>query len=130
MLKWPLLRISHQWEDPRGLTLQADFIQNCAEVATHLDTAIPTLLGTPLPSGVRQLPEMGLFVRKVTDEVVRKQLLPTYDVLDEARYFEADDRPGIARTIGGLDVGVTICEDAWQHAKATRWIMNQILFLK
>ena len=29
---------------PRDLLLQADFIQNCAEVATHLDTAIPTLI--------------------------------------------------------------------------------------
>ena len=105
---------------PRDLLLQADFIQNCAEVATHLDTAIPTLLGTPLPSGVRQLPGNGVIRTQSNGrEVVRKQLLPTYDVFDEARYFEADDRPGIARTIGGLDVGVTICEDAWQHAKAT-----------
>ena len=40
-------------------------------------------------------------------------------MFDEARYFEADERPGIARTIAGLDVGVTICEDAWQHCGAT-----------
>ena len=31
----------------------------------------------------------------------------------------SDERPGIARTIAGLDVGVTICEDAWQHCGAT-----------
>ena len=32
---------------------------------------------------------------------------------------KSDERPGIARTIAGLDVGVTICEDAWQHCGAT-----------
>ncbi|MFZ5775384.1 MAG: NAD+ synthase [Thermodesulfobacteriota bacterium] len=41
-----------------------------------------------------------------------KQLLPTYDVFDESRYFE----PGIHSRIvvhGGLRLGVTICEDIW-----------------
>ena len=46
-------------------------------------------------------------------------MLPTYDVFDEARYFEPDDEPGIARGIANLEIGVTICEDAWQHCKAT-----------
>ena len=59
----------------------------------------------------------------VPREVTRKQLLPTYDVFDEARYFASDERPGIARTIAGLDIGVTICEDEtiilWQHSGET-----------
>ncbi|MBI4060515.1 MAG: NAD+ synthase [Elusimicrobia bacterium] len=44
--------------------------------------------------------------------VRHKTLLPTYDVFDEARYFEpaSENRP-IAW--GGLKLGVTICEDAW-----------------
>ena len=44
-----------------------------------------------------------------------KWLLPTYDVFDERRYFE----PGtISRIweINGKRVGITICEDVWQHA--------------
>ena len=43
---------------------------------------------------------------------IRKILLPTYDVFDEARYFE----PGRDNTpieFKGLRLGVTICEDAW-----------------
>jgi NAD+ synthetase len=44
--------------------------------------------------------------------VRHKTLLPTYDVFDEARYFEpARDNKPIAW--GGLKLGVTICEDAW-----------------
>ena len=42
----------------------------------------------------------------------RKQLLPTYDVFDETRYFEA----GTAATVfsvKGLHCGLTVCEDIW-----------------
>ena len=41
-----------------------------------------------------------------------KSLLPTYDVFDEARYFEpADDQQPIE--LLGAKVGITICEDIW-----------------
>ena len=42
----------------------------------------------------------------------RKCLLPTYDVFDEARYFEAgvDVRPVEFR---GVKIGVSVCEDVW-----------------
>jgi len=44
--------------------------------------------------------------------VRHKSLLPTYDVFDEARYFEpARDNPPIRWK--GRKLGVTICEDAW-----------------
>jgi len=41
-----------------------------------------------------------------------KCLLPTYDVFDEARYFEsgADARPLIFK---GVRIGVSVCEDVW-----------------
>ena len=45
--------------------------------------------------------------------VYRKRHLPNYDVFDEARHF----RPGLEAPplfeIGGVAVGVTVCEDAW-----------------
>ena len=44
-----------------------------------------------------------------------KTLLPTYDVFDERRYFE----PAITnevRKLAGKKVGITICEDIWQHS--------------
>ena len=41
-----------------------------------------------------------------------KSLLPTYDIFDEARYFEpaADNRPVNFR---GAVIGLTVCEDIW-----------------
>lgn len=43
----------------------------------------------------------------------RKMQLPNYGVFDEMRYFA----PGVAPLVvdvGGIAVGVTVCEDAWQ----------------
>ena len=44
--------------------------------------------------------------------VRHKTLLPTYDVFDEARYFEPA-RGNAPIKWNGLRLGVTICEDAW-----------------
>ena len=41
-----------------------------------------------------------------------KNLLPTYDVFDELRYFEPATQVSIVE-IAGLRVGVSICEDFW-----------------
>jgi NAD+ synthase (glutamine-hydrolysing) len=44
--------------------------------------------------------------------VARKSLLPTYDVFDEARYF--DPAPEVTVVdVAGVRVGVSICEDLW-----------------
>lgn len=45
----------------------------------------------------------------------RKRLLPNYAVFDEARYFTpgTDSDPYELYVIGGVKVGVSICEDVW-----------------
>ena len=46
--------------------------------------------------------------------VARKCLLPTYDVFDEARYFEPSGAPREnLLELGGRKIGLTICEDIW-----------------
>ncbi|MBU1040352.1 MAG: NAD+ synthase [Proteobacteria bacterium] len=46
---------------------------------------------------------------------IRKSLLPTYDVFDEARYFEPGDVSGGANVVEyrGRRFGLSICEDLW-----------------
>ena len=46
----------------------------------------------------------------------RKRELPNYAVFDEARYFAEGDEPAQLWSIGGVSVGVSICEDAWNPA--------------
>ena len=109
---------------PRDLLMQSSFVELAQEAALSLDVAIPSLIGTPtIPDHERGKPGNGVALlgnQAPVKIVARKQLLPTYDVFDEARYFDSDDRPGIARTLSGpLELGVTVCEDAWQVAGET-----------
>lgn len=48
-------------------------------------------------------------------DVYRKRLLPNYSVFDEARYFTPapESDPLRLYEIGGVKVGVSICEDIW-----------------
>jgi len=53
----------------------------------------------------------------------RKQLLPTYDVFDESRYFE----PGGASKpflFKGVSLGLTVCEDIWH--KPLQYAINPV----
>ena len=109
---------------PRDLLMQSSFVELAQEAALSLDVEIPSLIGTPtIPDHERGKPgnDVALLGNQAPVKIVaRKQLLPTYDVFDEARYFDSDDRPGIARTLSGpLELGVTVCEDAWQVAGET-----------
>jgi len=42
----------------------------------------------------------------------RKQLLPSYDVFDETRYFEPGEASELYQ-VQGMTFGVTVCEDVW-----------------
>lgn len=115
---------------PRDLLLESDFIASAMASALALPTSMPALIGTPLPpdeprqrpaNGVVRIgPSSGTITGHAEGHVVgKKQLLPTYDVFDEARYFEPANRTGLARSCGGLTLGVTVCEDVWQSAGKT-----------
>ena len=104
---------------PRDMLMDERFVSACETAAMAVNSPIPLLIGTPLSAEKdRQKPFNGAV--RVADSrtpkvVGRKQLLPTYDVFDEGRYFQADDAPGIDRSLQGVSIGITICEDAWQH---------------
>jgi NAD+ synthase (glutamine-hydrolysing) len=46
-----------------------------------------------------------------------KQALPNYGVFDELRYFTSGQQPCVME-LGGIQVGVLICEDAWLSGPA------------
>jgi len=64
-------------------------------------------------SGGKKLYNSGFFIQRgVVVQRIQKQLLPTYDVFDEKRWFEPGDT-SVVIECGGLHLGVTICEDIW-----------------
>jgi len=49
----------------------------------------------------------------------RKMLLPNYRVFDEKRYFTAGSDAAVVE-IGGVRVGILVCEDVWENTPAQR----------
>lgn len=107
---------------PRDLLERAWFIQQAQDTVARLlmisqqypQCAI--LIGVPRPTS--QTNGKGLYNAALLIQNGRilfqqnKTLLPTYDVFDEARYF--DPAPTIATVpLGDEVLGVTVCEDAW-----------------
>ena len=104
---------------PQDLLFKSDFVPRNLAVLDELHRRVgkaallvgcvdvnPSGNGRPFFNAAAVL-EKNRPVRKVF-----KSLLPTYDVFDEARYFEPGPAP-VPLEIGGHRIGVTICEDIW-----------------
>ena len=79
-----------------------------------LSGSVPLVFGTarPAPSG-RLWNELWWCEGGALRQAVRKRVLPSYDVFDEARYFEPDLAPQPLVPFRGQRVGLSICEDLW-----------------
>ncbi|MEX1324148.1 MAG: NAD+ synthase [Synechococcaceae cyanobacterium] len=112
---------------PRDLLLLPARLQQqnlaLARLASQLAQVSPdlaVLVGMAEASGDRQVPNLHNAIALVQDGhwrvVARKQLLPSYDVFDERRYFRPAAAPPVlelAGAGGSLRLGLTICEDLW-----------------
>jgi NAD+ synthase (glutamine-hydrolysing) len=107
---------------PRDLLDLPDFLRGVERAVAGLAEATgPTglVFGTPTPNPAlegKPLANAALVCAggKVIHEV-RKKLLPTYDVFDEARYFEPDRDEARPVEFGGVRWGLHVCEDAWNE---------------
>jgi NAD+ synthase/NAD+ synthase (glutamine-hydrolysing) len=106
---------------PRDLLLYPAFIDSAQEKAACLAEALKDLdltliLGTvgKIQAGRgRTLANQALVINGGRIKgAYTKRLLPTYDVFDEARYFEPGAKPLLV-VVDGLRLAVTICEDIW-----------------
>ena len=81
-----------------------------------LSGPVPLIMGTcsPAPSG-RLWNELWWCERGQVRRVVRKRILPMYDVFDESRYFQADPGPQAPVDFLGERIGISICEDLWAN---------------
>ncbi|HLW79854.1 MAG TPA: NAD+ synthase [Terriglobia bacterium] len=104
---------------PRDLVERPSFVRRSEEELERLAPALPDL--PALVGYVRHShAEQGKTVSDAAALLHRgkvvldysKMLLPFYDVFDEARYFEPGTAAGLY-TLGEWQLGVTICEDAW-----------------
>jgi NAD+ synthase (glutamine-hydrolysing) len=108
---------------PRDLLLKPEFIEAMRSTIDRLAQELPAGL-TVLVGFAERNPEaeirgekplynsVALIQTNHVQQIFRKRLLPTYDVFDEARYFQPGDSPNHFR-LDGVHIGVTICEDLW-----------------
>lgn len=104
---------------PRDLLLRPRFLAD-AEASLNAIAAeigvIPALIGSvrrnPEPRGRVALNAAAWCESGQVRHWAQKCLLPTYDVFDEDRYFEASTSPLVVEW-QGRRFGITICEDIW-----------------
>ena len=109
---------------PRDLLVREGFVEACrratAEIAQKLHArgagGLAVVMGTPWTStGMSRKPANAAVMLRdgAVEAVYRKRLLPTYDVFDESRYFEAGDDALVAK-VAGKSVAILLCEDLWK----------------
>src|SRR5258708_5822167 len=116
---------------PQDLVFKSRFVPETWEGITNLHRRVgpvpllvgyvafnPNLTGKPFVNAYAVI-QQGQPIRKVF-----KTRLPTYDVFDEARYFEpATQQEPIE--LAGRRVGITICEDIWTEKFLKRDLYHQ-----
>jgi NAD+ synthase (glutamine-hydrolysing) len=104
---------------PRDLLLNPGFVQamgdRLASLAAQLPPELAVLVGLATVCNHPGKPlynSVALLQHGQIQQIFHKRLLPTYDVFDENRYFQAGDSSNYF-TVNNYRVGVTICEDLW-----------------
>ena len=107
---------------PRDLLLKTRFVSDLAErlnAFAEQTGPTPAVIGFVEKSGNstgRPFHNSAAWcVEGKVAHIARKQLLPTYDVFDEARYFEPGEN-SLFVELKGKKIAVTICEDVWNGA--------------
>jgi NAD+ synthetase len=108
---------------PRDLLLYPAFVdriwQELENIARQLPSQLAALVGVveknPQASLTGEKPlfnSIALLDNNKIQKIFHKRLLPTYDVFDEDRYFEAGYRSNTFH-LDDIEIGTTICEDLW-----------------
>jgi NAD+ synthase (glutamine-hydrolysing) len=104
---------------PRDFLEFTDFISLCdaaaQEIAKHC-IGIACILGLPIKNEIlagKDLYNAAYFMADGrVKSIIKKALLPTYDVFDEYRYFEPNTQFECIE-YNGKKIALTICEDLW-----------------
>ncbi len=112
---------------PEDFLLHKDFLQKTEKTLKELipfTQNITALIGTPRLNPVLKEKEITNSAAILQNGRLLgyhdKELLPTYDVFDEKRYFEPSHESKVW-PIAGKTVGLTICEDLWQHSNLLKF---------
>ncbi|MEX2606636.1 MAG: NAD+ synthase [Kiritimatiellia bacterium] len=114
---------------PEDLILKPHFIRAAEAELQRLCAELPRelicVVGCPVQGPARPLNAAVVLHRGKILATYAKQQLPNYGVFDERRIFEPGERP-MCLQIGGVRIGVHICEDSWIHASPDLRILSTL----
>ena len=106
--------------NPRLFEEEKDVLNKLSKRLRNLSKDLSVLIGIAEPTPDMQIPKLYnsvVILEKGSWRIVaRKQLLPTYDVFDEKRYFRSAENSSILNLFCQnkiWKIGITICEDIW-----------------
>ncbi len=99
---------------PEDLLLRPDFYRASARELAVLAQRLPlpAVVGHPEMRGNFRYNAASLLRGGQVETTYFKQRLPNSEVFDEERYFATGDAPCVFK-LGGVNVGLAICEDIW-----------------
>jgi NAD+ synthase (glutamine-hydrolysing) len=106
---------------PLDLLDRLDFIEKCRSTVSEIAkecTGIAAVVGSPTlntkPEGKKLFNSALVLSEGKIIFSANKALLPTYDIFDEYRYFEPENRFTVF-SFKGKKLAITICEDLWDE---------------
>ncbi len=108
---------------PEDLLLRPSFLIACERALAELATethGIVAVVGHPLSAGSVVYNAASVLRDGAIAHTCRKQELPNYAVFDERRYFAHGGGAPCLFEVGGVSVGVLICEDLWHAGPLSR----------
>ena len=120
---------------PQDLLEKKSFIDQCEEAIEDIVSNtknIAVIIGSPTvnnnPKG-KKLYNSALFIHDGEIKFIQhKTLLPTYDIFDEYRYFEPNDKFSVVE-FKGKKIAITICEDLWDEQPVNNAFARNQLYL-
>ena len=116
---------------PQDLVFKSRFVPETWEAITSLHQQVgrvPLLVGyvdfNPSQTGKQFVNACAVLQQGQPIRKVFKTRMPTYDVFDEARYFEPETHQEPIE-LAGRRVGITICEDIWTEEFLKRDFYHQ-----
>ena len=106
--------------NPRLFEEQKDVLNKLSKRLSNLSQNLSVLIGIAEPTPDFEIPKLYnsvVILEKGSWRIIaRKQLLPTYDVFDEKRYFRPAENSSVLNFSYQekcCKIGITICEDIW-----------------
>ncbi|MGE4286086.1 MAG: NAD+ synthase [Phycisphaerae bacterium] len=107
---------------PEDLIIKRHFLEDCAMAIKQLARQtgpVAMVAGFPCASGKRRYNSLAILADGKIKVRYDKMELPNYGVFDEIRYFDRGESLVCAQ-IGGVRVGLSICEDIWSPEHVER----------